>query len=148
MIHCSQAPAKRAQAAEVARKGAAHALLVLIAPGDETAVARIREVATRLVPLAVPEDGDPSGVRRSAATLTPRQSEIARGVMRGLSNKAIARELGISHFTVRNHMTKLFQMLAIQSRAQLASQAAVLKPFEASDACASQSRTKNHDTRI
>lgn len=36
--------------------------------------------------------------------LTPRQSEIAALVAKGLSNKAIARETGLAIQTVKNHI--------------------------------------------
>jgi DNA-binding NarL/FixJ family response regulator len=37
-------------------------------------------------------------------TLTPRQQEVARLVAKGLSDKRIAREVGLSLHTVRNHI--------------------------------------------
>jgi DNA-binding NarL/FixJ family response regulator len=36
--------------------------------------------------------------------LTPRQAEIAQLVAQGMSYKAVAREVGVSVFTVRNHV--------------------------------------------
>jgi DNA-binding NarL/FixJ family response regulator len=51
--------------------------------------------------------------------LTQRQFEIAVGVMRGLSNKGIGRELGISHFTVRNHLSRILLLLGLSSRQEL-----------------------------
>ncbi|MBE0689146.1 MAG: response regulator transcription factor, partial [Anaerolineae bacterium] len=39
--------------------------------------------------------------------LSPREMEILQYVTRGLSNKQIALELGISHQTVKNHMTSI-----------------------------------------
>ncbi len=51
--------------------------------------------------------------------LTVRQFEIALGVMRGLSNKEIGRELGISHFTVRNHLSQILLILGCFTRHEL-----------------------------
>ncbi|WP_446652317.1 response regulator transcription factor [Blastomonas sp.] len=51
--------------------------------------------------------------------LTHRQLEIALGVVRGLSNKDIGRELGISHFTVRNHLSQVLLILRLSSRQEL-----------------------------
>lgn len=52
--------------------------------------------------------------------LSPRETEILALVTRGLSNKEIARELGISHQTVKNHMTKILQKLDLLDRTQAA----------------------------
>ena len=104
-----------------APQSAARALLVLVRPGDEEAIARIREVAQDLIPLTASAKVAAPAAARPAAVLTPRQEDILRGLLRGLSNKAIGRELGISHFTVRNHVAQLFQLLEVQSRQELAS---------------------------
>ncbi len=53
-------------------------------------------------------------------TLSPRETEILTLVTRGLSNKEIAHELGISHQTVKNHMTKILQKLDLLDRTQAA----------------------------
>lgn len=52
--------------------------------------------------------------------LSPREMEILRCVTRGLSNKEIARELGISHQTVKNHMTNVLDKLGVEDRTQAA----------------------------
>ncbi|MBG9388544.1 helix-turn-helix transcriptional regulator [Caenimonas aquaedulcis] len=51
--------------------------------------------------------------------LTPRQAEIVRCVLRGMCNKTVARELGISEKTVRNQLTEVFFRLDVQNRTQL-----------------------------
>ncbi len=51
-------------------------------------------------------------------SLSPREMEVLRCVTRGLSNKAIAQELGISHQTVRNHMTSILYKLNVEGRTQ------------------------------
>lgn len=53
-------------------------------------------------------------------TLSERETEILTLVTRGLSNKEIAYELGISHQTVKNHMTKILQKLELLDRTQAA----------------------------
>jgi DNA-binding NarL/FixJ family response regulator len=52
--------------------------------------------------------------------LSPREMEILRCVTRGLSNKQIASELGISHQTVKNHMTSILDKLNVDDRTQAA----------------------------
>lgn len=50
--------------------------------------------------------------------LTPRETEILRLVGEGLSNKAVARRLGISVHTVKFHLEALFAKLEASSRAE------------------------------
>ncbi|MDY7039799.1 MAG: response regulator transcription factor [Chloroflexota bacterium] len=52
--------------------------------------------------------------------LSPREMEILQLITRGMSNKEIARELGISHQTVKNHMTSILRKLAVNDRTQAA----------------------------
>jgi len=53
-----------------------------------------------------------------APWLTPREREILALVGRGLSNKSVARQLGISFHTVKFHMEALFTKLEATSRAE------------------------------
>jgi len=55
-----------------------------------------------------------------AEALSQRELEIARLVARRKSNKAIAKELGISPRTVSTHLSNTFQRLEIGSRGELA----------------------------
>ncbi len=55
-------------------------------------------------------------------TLTARQDQIARLAATGLSNKQIARDLGISEGTVKLHMHGIFERIGIRSRVVLAAQ--------------------------
>jgi len=50
--------------------------------------------------------------------LTPREREILLCIADGCSNAEIGRQLFISEKTVRNHITKVFEKLGVQSRAQ------------------------------
>ncbi|NDJ63232.1 MAG: response regulator transcription factor [Chloroflexi bacterium] len=52
--------------------------------------------------------------------LSPREMEILEAVTRGLSNKEIASQLGISQQTVKNHMTSILKKLNVQDRTQAA----------------------------
>src|SRR5690606_3409446 len=52
--------------------------------------------------------------------LSPREMEILQFVVKGLSNKEIAKVLRISHQTVKNHMTSILKKLNVQDRTQAA----------------------------
>lgn len=52
--------------------------------------------------------------------LSPREMEILTLITRGLSNKEIAYTLGISHQTVKNHMTSILRKLDVEDRTQAA----------------------------
>jgi DNA-binding NarL/FixJ family response regulator len=52
--------------------------------------------------------------------LSPREMEILEFVTKGLSNKEIAYKLGISHQTVKNHMTAILRKLRVDDRTQAA----------------------------
>ena len=51
--------------------------------------------------------------------LTARERAIFEAVVQGLGNKDIARRLGISDKTVRNHLSSIFHKLDVNGRAQL-----------------------------
>lgn len=52
--------------------------------------------------------------------LSPREMEILEHVTAGMSNKEIAFSLGISHQTVKNHMTSILRKLRVEDRTQAA----------------------------
>jgi len=54
------------------------------------------------------------------APLSPREMEILELVIRGMSNREIAYHLGISHQTVKNHMTSILSKLGVADRTQAA----------------------------
>jgi len=61
-------------------------------------------------------EASPSGL---LAQLTGREREVLIGVTRGLTNKEIAAELGISHRTVETHRESLMRKLSLRSVAEL-----------------------------
>ena len=47
-------------------------------------------------------------------SLTPRERDIVRGVVEGLSNREIARRCGVSDRTVRNRLTVIFDKRGVR----------------------------------
>jgi DNA-binding NarL/FixJ family response regulator len=62
--------------------------------------------------------------------LTPREVEVLTAVSNGLTNKEIARELGISQHTVKFHLESLMRKLGASSRAEAVSKSMRLKLLE------------------
>ena len=94
---------KNVQPAELARAvRAAHAGEALL---DPSVAARLVEHLSREPP---PE------------RLTPREHEVLELICRGLSNKLIARELGVSEKTVKAHVGHVLAKLGVSDRTQAA----------------------------
>ncbi|NGO76300.1 response regulator transcription factor [Streptomyces sp. YC504] len=54
------------------------------------------------------------------AALTDRESQVLTLVVRGCSNRQIARSLGISDHTVRTHLQSVFRKLEVSHRTEAA----------------------------
>jgi len=65
---------------------------------------------------AAPADGEPLGPL--FVKLSPREIEILDQVARGNSNKLIARKLGISDQTVKNHVSAILRKLEVNDRTE------------------------------
>ena len=53
-------------------------------------------------------------------SLTPRETDTLRLIAKGLANKEIAHELGVSEVTVKTHVSNVLSKLGLQSRTQAA----------------------------
>lgn len=58
------------------------------------------------------------GASREKLALTPREHEVLVSLMRGHSNKQIARALGIGEGTVKVHLASVFRALGAQNRTE------------------------------
>jgi DNA-binding NarL/FixJ family response regulator len=52
--------------------------------------------------------------------LTARELEIVKAVVQGMGNREISESLGISQFTVKHYMTRIFDKLLVANRVELA----------------------------
>ena len=82
--------------------------------------AAIRAVAVGLVvrPAEAPRPVFDAVAEQELNLLTPREVEVLAAVGNGLSNKAVARQLGISQHTVKFHVESLLRKLGAASRAE------------------------------
>jgi two-component system, NarL family, nitrate/nitrite response regulator NarL len=103
-------------------EGDALALAILRAMRGESVVAD--EMTGKLVAAyrqaAAPTQAPATPPASPLAQLSPREQEILRGIARGSSNKAIARELGIAETTVKIHVQHVLRKLDVASRVQAA----------------------------
>jgi FixJ family two-component response regulator len=66
-------------------------------------------------------------IRRSFASLTPRETEVMKLVVAGLLNKQIADELGTSELTIKTHRAHVMEKTKAESLAHLVRMAETLK---------------------
>ncbi len=97
----------------VAELRAVHARLTQLGNPTELEKARLlfKKLDTRPPPLT-PVDG--------SGRLTGREIQIARLVAEGVSNKGVAKQLGVSPRTVTTHLANVYRKLEISSRHELA----------------------------
>jgi DNA-binding NarL/FixJ family response regulator len=66
-----------------------------------------------------------------APTLTPRQKDVLTLIVKGNSNKQIARGLGLGEGTVKVHLAALFRTLGVRSRSAAAAKGAIIASEDA-----------------
>lgn len=74
--------------------------------------------------------------RRNDSDLTPREQEVLALVAQGMSNKQAAAALGLSEYTVRNHLRSILEKLHLQNRVEAATyaiRAGLIPPPEGSE---------------
>jgi len=104
--------AELAQALQAIRAGTIYVPRLL---ADITAVAG--EPSSPVIRPEVPSGASPLGI-------TKRQQDVLELIVRGLSNKEIARELNLGEGTVKVHVAALFRTLGVTSRSAAAAEGA------------------------
>jgi DNA-binding NarL/FixJ family response regulator len=70
-----------------------------------------------------PREQPAAPIRTSEFSLTGREEEILKALTRGLQNKEIAEQLGISAHTVNNHIRRIYEKLRVHSRGEAVARA-------------------------
>jgi DNA-binding NarL/FixJ family response regulator len=81
----------------------------------------LREVhaGRRWLDASVSDDCSVPPVAHIPEILTPRQIEVARAAVSGLSNKELAQRLGVSEGTIKNHLHAIYERLKVDGRLAL-----------------------------
>jgi DNA-binding NarL/FixJ family response regulator len=79
------------------------------------------EIAAKVVRQAT--SGRPEGAADQVEPLTDREIEVLRLAARGLTNRAIGYELGISHRTVQGHLASVYGKMGVNSRTEAVTEA-------------------------
>ncbi len=79
------------------------------------------EIASKVVRQAT--SGRPGGAAEQVENLTRRELDVLRLAARGLTNRAIGRELSISHRTVQGHLQGVYSKLGVGSRTEAVTEA-------------------------
>lgn len=85
--------------------------------GGRGLVAALRAVAAGEIHVATPAT-PATDTWRATSEFTPRQAEVLTLLMKGQSNKTIARGLNLAVDTVKDHVTAVLRCLNVQSRTQ------------------------------
>lgn len=73
----------------------------------------------RYVPdLVLEEESEPKVVSTNPAALSVREADVLNQLVKGLSNKIIARNLSIEETTVKLHLRSLFKKLGVKNRTE------------------------------
>lgn len=111
------------RALDLGAKGYCHALSVPMLMREVAIVVRHGGlwIGPELMARVISAAGRALGVRDDVrpSRLSPRETEVAREVAAGLSNKEIAAKLGITERTVKAHLSAIFEKLGVRDRLQL-----------------------------
>jgi DNA-binding NarL/FixJ family response regulator len=79
------------------------------------------EIASKVVRQAI--SGRPERAADQVEPLTDRELDVLRLAARGLTNRAIGHDLGISHRTVQGHLASVYGKLGVNSRTEAVTEA-------------------------
>jgi DNA-binding NarL/FixJ family response regulator len=100
------------------RRGASLFVAKNIDPDDLASA--IRQAATGAVFQMFATDETDEEAAAKASGITEAELRVLRAVSRGLSNKRIARELGVTQQTVKFHLTNIYRKLDVSNRTEAA----------------------------
>ena len=106
------------QIARALERGACAYVVKSIDPSDLGAV--IRQAISGSFYCVTGLNGNEPRRQQNEAGLSERESEILGGVARGLSNRAIAKELWLSDQTVKFHLHNIYRKLGVRNRTEAA----------------------------
>ena len=99
---------------------------------DDQVLAHVRETLAGETPISARAAGHLLSFVRTeqrqqpaadAPSLSPREKELLQHLARGLARKEVAREMGISHFTVGEYLQSVYRKLSVNSRGEAVYQA-------------------------
>ena len=93
----------------------------LLRADGEVALVGAAEDADLVVSERVVATAAPGALAQAGAALTARELEVLRLVARGLGNKEIAADLGITTHTVKYHLAAVLEKLGVRSRTEAVS---------------------------
>jgi len=93
----------------------------LLRADGEVALVGSGEDADLVVSERVVSTAAPAAALQAGAALTARELDVLRLVARGLSNKEIAADLGITTHTVKYHLAAVLEKLDVRSRTEAVS---------------------------
>jgi DNA-binding NarL/FixJ family response regulator len=79
------------------------------------------KIASKVVRRAT--TGRPAGAAEQVEPLTPREIDVLRLVAKGMTNREVGQELGISHRTVQGHLASIYGKLGVNSRTEAVTEA-------------------------
>ena len=107
----------------------------LLAAGGDTAARTPAPASSARAIAGTGVPSDAAAIQRGL--LSARQKEVFALLARGLSNKAIARELRISEATVKSHVATIFDLLQVHNRVSAVAQARKLSEGQGNDSATS-----------
>jgi DNA-binding NarL/FixJ family response regulator len=94
---------------------------------DDQMLAHVRETLAGETPISARAAGHLLSFVRAeqrqqpaadAPSLSPREKELLEHLARGLARKEVARQMGISHFTVGEYLQSIYRKLSVNSRGE------------------------------